>query len=77
MKIKVVTVLFCSVFIVSAQQADKDSLPTSSDVFLQLAEQWRLAYNSKDAKNFVLLYAENAQYISGHVLDMKRTAATR
>lgn len=32
-----------------------------------LAEQWRTAYNSKDAKNFVPLYGDHAQYLSAHV----------
>lgn len=35
--------------------------------FQRLTEQWKDAYNSKEAKNFIPLYAENARSISSHV----------
>lgn len=36
-------------------------------VFKQHTEAWREAYNSKDAKNLVPFYLEEASYISSHV----------
>jgi ketosteroid isomerase-like protein len=42
----------------------KDSLQTE---FGHIAEQWFAAYNGTDAKQLEPLYAEDAQYISGHV----------
>jgi len=33
----------------------------------ELAQEWRRIYNGTDAGRFSTLYAENAEYISGHV----------
>ncbi|HEX9614194.1 MAG TPA: hypothetical protein VGA55_01740 [Bacteroidota bacterium] len=44
-----------------------DSSAVYAAEFRQLAEQWKQAYNSKDAGNLAPLYAEDAQYISAHV----------
>jgi len=35
--------------------------------FQRMTEQWRIAYNSKDAQNLMAHYAPEAEYISGHV----------
>ena len=35
--------------------------------FQRNTKSWQEAYNSKDASNLIPLYAESAQYISGHV----------
>ena len=47
--------------------AQSDSASMYSTEFLRLAESWRLAYNSGDAKNLVSMYTEEAEYISAHV----------
>jgi len=37
------------------------------DLFKRTTTQWKDAYNSKDSRNLVPLYAIDAQYISSHV----------
>ena len=49
------------------QQTEVDSSKKYLIEFQSLAEQWKNAYNSKDAKNLIPLYAEHSQYISAHV----------
>ena len=49
------------------QDAKSDSSKKYLPEFQALAEQWKNAYNSKDSKNLIPLYAERAQYISAHV----------
>lgn len=57
----------------AAQETDNPKPPSDETStmrypeFHQMTEQWKEAYNSKDAKNFLPFYAENAQYISSHV----------
>ena len=60
MTIRIIFILLSFTITISAQQ-------TSYDEFSQLADQWKQAYNSKDAKNFLPLYAEHTVYISAHV----------
>lgn len=48
----------------SSEIVNNDSLFSN---FHQLAEEWRIAYNSKDAHNLDPLYAPDAAYISAHV----------
>ncbi|MFN0157161.1 MAG: hypothetical protein ACKVRP_03705 [Bacteroidota bacterium] len=51
----------------SAQEgAPRDT--SNLEEFQQLAEQWRQACNSKDATTLPSTYAEDAQYISAHVV---------
>jgi ketosteroid isomerase-like protein len=65
--------MFALVFIVlqSAVIAQQGVAPDSSTAlpvkFRLLAAKWQEAYNSKDARNFVQLYADSAEYISAHV----------
>ena len=40
-------------------------------------ERWRIAYNSKDAQNLVLLYTKNADYISSHVSGLEANGRDR
>jgi ketosteroid isomerase-like protein len=35
--------------------------------FQEQTQKWKDAYNSKDARNLVPLYSEDAQYVSSHV----------
>lgn len=44
----------------------RDSLDLAG-IFSARTEQWKEAYNSKDAANLVPLYTPDAQYISSHV----------
>lgn len=48
-------------------QPGTDSSSVNAGEFRQLAEQWKDAYNSGDAKNLIPLYARDADYISAHV----------
>ncbi len=80
MKIFFTLIVFaCFTFVAAAQEniGEKSPVPESNGnddssnalmaEFQKLAEQWRLAYDSKDAKNLIPLYAENSEYISAHV----------
>lgn len=49
---------------VHAQQAGADSLTSE---FARVADRWVAIYNGGDASAFSVLYAPEAQYISGHV----------
>jgi len=49
------------------QRTDSDSASPLTLNFRNLATKWQKAYNSKDARNFVELYADSAEYISAHV----------
>lgn len=40
---------------------------TSKQKFVQISKEWLAAYNNGDTKQLEQLYAEDAQYISGHV----------
>ncbi len=53
-----------------SQHMDQSQLvygDSGSAEFRQLAERWIAAYNGTDANALAPLYAEDAQYISGHV----------
>ena len=50
-----------------AQTPKGVELESLKQVFIQQTESWREAYNSKDAKNLVAFYSEDASYISSHV----------
>jgi ketosteroid isomerase-like protein len=49
------------------QPGEKEEPENLKQVFQQQTEQWREAYNSKDAQNLVPFYSEDASYISSHV----------
>ncbi len=61
------TGITCFASLAVAQQTAGDSSNTITAEIRQLAEKWRVAYNSKDAKNLLPMYAENSEYISAHV----------
>lgn len=58
--------LFLSVSIF-AQTLEGENMESLKQVFIQHTEAWRMAYNSKDAKNLVHFYSKEASYISSHV----------
>lgn len=68
-----VSFMFSSAQILAAQETDNpqpgaaEKAAVQYSEFHQLAEQWKEAYNSKEAKNLVPLYAANARYVSSHV----------
>jgi ketosteroid isomerase-like protein len=59
-------VLLCCLTTVAARQQG-DPSPLSRTDLHRLSQQWKQAYNSKDSKNLVPLYAMDAEYISAHV----------
>ena len=71
MKSIVVLIILLSITEISTAQAQLPVSVISQDStyagFRLIAEQWMEAYNGTDANQLVPLYAENAQYISGHV----------
>lgn len=79
MRILLLLLSTCLVFPAAAQQGGSsksseaemklgaDSSDGLTVEFKNLAEEWREAYNSKDAANLSPLYAQDAQYISAHV----------
>lgn len=50
-----------------AQARPAAQAEAASGAFQRLADQWRAAYNGPDARALAPFYAEDAQYISGHV----------
>jgi len=49
--------------------ADASGYPETE--FQQQTDEWKNAYNSGDAQNLVLLYAEDATYVSSHVAGLE------
>lgn len=66
-----VIILLAIMMTVSAQLSGQDLIKGDSldlaGMFSARTEQWKEAYNSKDASNLVPLYTPDAQYISSHV----------
>ena len=53
-------------------QTENDTASTKLLHEFQLStEKWRLAYNSKDAKNLIPFYTDDANYISSHVAGLE------
>jgi ketosteroid isomerase-like protein len=51
----------------AGQSMEKTDQKKLMQEFQSRTEEWRNAYNSKDAQNLIPLYSEDAQYISSHV----------
>jgi ketosteroid isomerase-like protein len=51
----------------SRQTASGPAIGNHDDELNEIASRWMAAYNGTDAKHLEPLYAEDAQYISGHV----------
>jgi len=74
---KTIRPILCFVFLcclseVSISQTNKnESSQKLKQEFEHQTEQWKEAYNSKDAQNLVPLYAEEACYISSHVAGLE------
>jgi len=65
-------VFLCCLSEVSISQTNKnESSQKLKQEFEHQTEQWKEAYNSKDAQNLVPLYAEEACYISSHVAGLE------
>ncbi|MEX2088640.1 MAG: DUF4440 domain-containing protein [Bacteroidota bacterium] len=58
--------LVCFFTTVAAQQQGDPIALSLSDLH-RLSQEWKQAYNSKDAANRIPLYAKEAEYISAHV----------
>jgi ketosteroid isomerase-like protein len=70
MKLFLVSVFFVLTARVFPQQvngSDVASRDSANTGFGQIAERWLNGYNGSDAQALAPLYAEDAQYISGHV----------
>lgn len=50
-----------------AQTVEGEDMESLKQVFKRHTEMWKEAYNSKDSKNLVSFYTEDASYISSHV----------
>jgi ketosteroid isomerase-like protein len=50
-----------------AQTTDSIAFLKFKQEFQAETEKWKVAYNSKDARNLEPLYTENADYVSSHV----------
>lgn len=66
-KFNKIKILALCLFSVQEMYSQKRNAEVSTEQLQILAEKWKDAYNSKDAKNFIPLYAEDAEYISSHV----------
>jgi hypothetical protein len=62
-------VIFSLILIAIHVQAQTQISKTDKQftTFQQNVEKWKKAYNSGDAQNLVVLYAEDATYSSSHV----------
>ena len=61
-----ILLLFFTTCMAAQNNSSSDSLQLI-DLFKRTTTQWKDAYNSKDSRNLVPLYAIDAQYISSHV----------
>jgi ketosteroid isomerase-like protein len=68
--VRTITVLVIAIiaapFVAGQDDCRRDSLGLAG-MFSARTEQWKDAYNSKDASNLIPLYTPDAQYISSHV----------
>jgi ketosteroid isomerase-like protein len=62
----IVIALFISSSLLGQSTKNTDTLMLKKE-FQEQTQKWKDAYNSKDARNLVPLYSEDAQYVSSHV----------
>ncbi len=62
-----VIIILGFVFPMFAQSENDSSYSILLNEFKANTDLWKQAYNSKDAKNLIPLYTEDANYISSHV----------
>lgn len=62
----IVIALFISSSLLGQSTNNTDTLMLKKE-FQEQTQKWKDAYNSKDARNLVPLYSEDAQYVSSHV----------
>jgi len=69
MKSKIIGIVTFFIFSVSlsGQAMDNPDQDELKKQFQNRTEEWKNAYNSKDAQNLVAHYSADAQYISSHV----------
>lgn len=64
-------ICFFNLFIIGVssfgQNREEEDMSHLQHLFEQHTQMWRAAYNSKEAKNLVPFYSEDASYISSHV----------
>jgi len=48
-------------------QRQTDAATATDQAVLEVAEEWKAAYNAKDAAAVAALYAADAQYVSAHI----------
>ena len=62
---------------VNAQNSKNEEMDHLRQEFQQHIILWKEAYNSKDAKNMVAFYSEDASYISSHVEGLEANGRER